>query len=180
MSINKNPKFDRNSVEPVWYLAHPLATDELYTYDQNMEHVVTTLRFLIRDCKLRVMAPYHTMCLALDDADDEERRIGLETDLTIVRQTNRVILAGHKISSGMTDELLATVKSSGYVWNFVGLNRRAILETKEVRDHIAAFTAREADRSLGGKGVSFLTDRPLEGQYLGDNKRRCISCGQYV
>lgn len=179
MSINKNPKFDRNSVEPVWYLAHPLATDELYTYEQNMEHIVTTLRFLIRDCKLRVMAPYHTMCLALDDADDEERRIGLETDLSIVRQTNRVILAGHKISSGMTDELLAAVKSSGYVWNFVGLSRRAILETKEVRDHIAAFTAREADRSLGGSGRNLDTNRALEGVLI-CNRQRCNNCGQYV
>src|SRR5688572_27930392 len=100
MSISNDPLFNRYSQEPVYYMAHPLAPDDKYTYDENMAHVLEMMEFFYKECNVRVVAPYHTMCLVLPDREPKWRRVGLEVDLVVVRALNRLILVGHKISSG--------------------------------------------------------------------------------
>jgi hypothetical protein len=127
MSISNDPLFNRYSNEPVYYMAHPLAPDEKFTFNQNMGHVVEMLKFFY-GIGVRVIAPYHTMCLALDDDTPEDRRVGLEVDLSVVRSLKRLILVGHKISSGMRDELYANSESyqGGITLNFTGWTRTQI------------------------------------------------------
>lgn len=109
-------------------MAHPIAPDDRFTYEQNMQHILDMMQFFYVECGIRVIAPYHTMCLVLPDDQPEFRRIGLEVDLVVVRALGRLILAGHKISSGMKDELVAVCESyqGGIVHNFTGWTRPQI------------------------------------------------------
>lgn len=150
MSISDDSKFNRYSREPVFYMAHPVASDPKFDYEQNVTHIIEMMRFFFRKARVRVSAPYHTMLLALEDTDDAERREGLETDLCIVRCMNRLILVGHKISSGMQDELYAASEAGATIWNFVGLTRGEILRTSEVRQHQVDRSYREKRYELDG------------------------------
>lgn len=104
-----NPTFNPNTREKVWYLSHPLAPDERYTFEENMEHVKIMLRMCF-DEGFRVIAPYHTICLCLDDNNPEHRKIGLETDCSVAYALGRIILTGHKVSRGMSCEVYAAVR----------------------------------------------------------------------
>jgi hypothetical protein len=124
--VNKHPlddpKFRATSPEPVFYLAHPLAPDDKYTFQQNMDHSVRMIR-LCFDEGFRVVAPWHTICMALDDTNSEHRRIGLEVDCAIVHKLQRIILCGHKISRGMGLELSMIVSiTSRNTINLVGMD----------------------------------------------------------
>lgn len=106
----------------IWYLAHPVAPDDRFTYEQNLAHVVHLLRVCYEE-GFRVYAPWHTICLGLPDSDPEFRRIGLEVDCELVRLTGHLILCGHRLSSGMQQELNALLAVPGNVYlDGVGLN----------------------------------------------------------
>jgi hypothetical protein len=101
---SSDPLFDRTKEHRVYYLSHPLAADEKYTFQQNMDHVVHLMRLFYEE-GMYVIAPYHTICLALPDDNAEYRRIGLEVDCNIARLMGNLILVGHKLSKGMKNEL---------------------------------------------------------------------------
>lgn len=96
-----DPFFNRHAT--VWYLSHPLAPDDRYTFQQNLDHTLHMLR-LVLDEGYHAIAPYHTHCLVLDDQNHQHRCIGLETDVGVARALGRIILCGHKFSSGMQIE----------------------------------------------------------------------------
>lgn len=130
------PEFNAASKEPVWYLAHPLAPDEHKTFQENMAHVVDMIR-LCYDEGFRVIAPYHTICLALDDENSEHRRIGLEVDCLVARKLGRLILSGHKVSKGMLCEIEA-VRSS----ITIGMREQRIINLIELSDNEARASLR--------------------------------------
>lgn len=137
-----SPDFGKTSSQKIWYLAHPLATDEHYTFQQNMDHVVHMMRLLF-DCGIRTIAPYHTMCLALDDDNLEHRRIGLEVDCEIVKRLGgRVILTGHKLSRGMNVEVL-TAKTS------LAVSEGEILNFIAWKDEVIEYYFQNIDRVMG-------------------------------
>lgn len=116
-----NPKFGSTINERIWYLAHPLATDEHFTFEQNMEHVIHVMRICFSE-GFRVIAPYYEICKALSDRSDENSRIGLEMDLQIVSHFPNIILAGHKISRGMNKEYFTSEINFGRCIGLVGLS----------------------------------------------------------
>lgn len=119
---SSDPHFDAKREHEVWYLGHPLAGDAQYTFQQNMDHVIHMMRICYEEGFI-VVAPYHTICLALDDDNSEWRRIGLECDCNVVRKLGRVILCGHKLSSGMGHELASCASvANGVVHVLVGHN----------------------------------------------------------
>lgn len=113
---------------PVWFLAHPVAGDEKYSYDDNIGsneeetvgHIIQCLTMCFR-AGLYAIAPYHTLCLALDDADENDRTMGTITGLSLIRSLKRVILSGHKISRGMEAEVAACLDCGGQILNMVGV-----------------------------------------------------------
>lgn len=143
--------FDRDSEQPVFYMAHPVASDNSYSIDQNLSHIIEMIYFFYTKCKVRVVAPYHTLCLTLDNKVPENLKVGLEVDCAIVKSLRRLILVGHKLSSGMKDEQLAAMEANSLIWNFVGLTRRGIRESKEIRDHIIAVSNEEHRKEVGRK-----------------------------
>lgn len=120
---SSDPNFNPESEEKVWYLSHPLAPDDKYTFEQNMAHVVHLMRIFYEE-GFRVIAPYHTICLALDDDNPEWRRIGLECACYIARSLGYVFLTGHKLSSGMEHEAHAAMKckTGGTLRSLIGYN----------------------------------------------------------
>lgn len=115
------PDFGKTMYEPVWYLAHPLTTDDKYTFDQNMAHVLKVARIII-DNGIRVIAPWHTLVLCLDDENPQHRKLGLEIDCHVVEKLGRIICTGHKISTGMAAEMRACANVHGDMANWVGVH----------------------------------------------------------
>lgn len=120
---SSNPHFDAKREHTVYYLSHPLAPDDRFTFDENMAHVVHLMRIFF-DEGWMVIAPYHTICLALPDANDEYRRLGLECDCNMARMMGNMVLTGHKLSSGMKHEMEQAMacKKGGAIHNFIGYN----------------------------------------------------------
>jgi hypothetical protein len=121
VAIRDNPDFDAKREVPVWYLSHPLAPDERFTFQQNMDHIVHIMRICYEE-GYRVVAPYHTICLALDDREEKWQIIGLECDCWVVRKLGYVLCVGHKLSSGMQCEVEEAMHVTGVIANFVGYN----------------------------------------------------------
>jgi hypothetical protein len=123
MNPSSNPSFDAKREHTIYYMSHPLAPDERFTFDENMAHVVHLMRIFYEEGWM-VIAPYHTICLALPDSNDEFRRLGLECDCNMTRMMGNMVMTGHKISSGMRNEMEQAMacKRGGIIHNFVGYN----------------------------------------------------------
>lgn len=130
------PTFNKMSPEAVWYLSHPLAPDDRYTFEQNMAHVLHMMRLCFEE-GFRVVTPYHTHCLVLDDTNMQHRKMGLEIDCQIARMLGLMILTGHKISKGMQTELGALKQGPSNFWiDLTGLSdaeARAFLKVNHKR-----------------------------------------------
>ena len=120
---SSDSRFDAKREHVIYYLSHPLAPDDEYTFQQNMDHVVHLIRLFYEE-GWHVIAPYHTICLALPDDNIEYRITGLEVDCNVCRKIGNVILTGHKFSSGMRHEFeqAMTCRSGGIIHNFIGYN----------------------------------------------------------
>jgi hypothetical protein len=120
-----DPGFRYCNGPDVWYLSHPLAPDGRFSFQQNMDHVVILMRIFF-DHDVHVIAPYHTACLALDDERPEHRRMGLECDCKTVKLLGRIILSGHRLSTGMECEKDVILDmqgrgEEGHIWNLIGV-----------------------------------------------------------
>lgn len=104
--------------DAVWYLAHPISADKQFTAQQNMDHVVKLCGILLNR-SIKVVAPYHTHLLCLDDNNETHRKIGLETDCAVARALGRIVLTGHKLSDGMKAELAAC--PTAIIVNLIGM-----------------------------------------------------------
>jgi hypothetical protein len=122
----------KSEVGPVlWYLAHPVGADSNRTYEQNMEDGMAWWSFLIR-AGLSVCAPWVGLCHALDDGDDNDRRLGMAVDIEVLKRCDGIIATGHKMSRGMEREWDLMVERGGRRVNLVGWQRenRAIMEVR--------------------------------------------------
>ena len=123
--------------QPVWYLAHPVAPDDRYTYEQNMAHTLKVIGILM-DAGVRVVAPWHTLCLCLDESNPDNRRLGLEIDCYVASALKRIILTGHKVSHGMKQEVQAIAKlgEEGWIIDVVGVSDEflALAVTDMIKD----------------------------------------------
>lgn len=120
-----SPNFRGCDGPPVWYLSHPLAPDGKYTFLQNMDHIVKLIE-IFYEHDFPVIAPYHTICLALDDRNLEHQRMGLECDYQVVKALKRIVLCGHKLSKGMEGERNVILKEQevgkpGFIVNLIGV-----------------------------------------------------------
>jgi hypothetical protein len=115
------PNFGETMQTPVFYLAHPLTTDDKHTYEENMDHVLKVARILL-DNGVRVIVPWHTLCICMDDSNPEHRKLGLEIDCYVAAKLGRIILSGHKVSTGMAAEVRAVSAVNGHIENWVGVH----------------------------------------------------------
>lgn len=114
-----DPLFDALYSGPVWYLAHPVASDGRFTLEQNLAHVLKILPIFV-DAGVHVLCPWYAAVACLDDKNPSHRRLMLEADIACAQALGRVLLTGHKISRGM--ELEAQACSSKKWINLVGIS----------------------------------------------------------
>jgi hypothetical protein len=105
----------------LWYLSHPVRPDERYTAEQNLDHTLVVLKILW-DAGFNVIAPWHSLCLALKnephDAAVIERALRLDCD--VVKSCDGIILTGHRKSNGMERELEGLAPFSS-LFNLIGI-----------------------------------------------------------
>lgn len=121
-----HPSYGEKKHHPVYYLSHPLAPDNKFTYEQNLRHVMEMVQFFNRDLRVKVIAPYYEMCMVLDNNKIEDSIHGLEADEWICEKMGHIIMVGHKESRGMTAERNAVDRARGVVLNFVTWPRKEI------------------------------------------------------
>lgn len=91
--------------EPLYYVAHPVAADTEYTYEENLEHALWCYRQVL-NAGYAAFMPWHTMLLVAPDGDVHWRARGIKLDCLTVARFDGIILTGHKLSGGMQRELL--------------------------------------------------------------------------
>lgn len=132
----EHPDFNAQSQEPVFYMSHPLQADDKMTFQENVAHAKQMMRVCF-DEGFRVVAPYLSIIEVLDDDNLEHRKIGLETDCYVAHQLGRIIMTGHKVSTGMQCELDA-VQRRVNEWlekfGYSGIELREPLESAVIID----------------------------------------------
>ena len=123
----KSDKMYSNHPRRVWYLAHPLAEDDRYTTEENLAHARKILKILL-DEGFQVVAPWMTLCQVLDDNDLEQRRKGIDINVAVVSHLNAIILAGHRLTMGMSRELAVIELEGGWVLDLLGVPDDKIAE----------------------------------------------------
>ncbi|GEM_PF-6188196 len=88
------------------YIIHPLKGDEHFTLEQNIERVRGICKNLYSK-RLMPIAVHLYFTQFMDDTKKEDRELGLEFDLEILRRgfINKILACGHKVSTGMNLEL---------------------------------------------------------------------------
>jgi hypothetical protein len=119
---------NKSLAQTIWYMAHPIAADEHFSFDQNMDHVLHMAKLCFEEGFV-VITPYHTHCLILDDLNPVHRKMGLDCDVEIVRMLGVMILTGHKISRGMQLELDVLKQGPSNYWiDLTGLDDKTARE----------------------------------------------------
>lgn len=88
----------------LYYLAHPVAADERFTFEQNKAHVLKVLSS-IHNLGIDVICNWYADICFLNETDFETRERCLKRDCDLVGRLDGIILTGHKLSSGMVREL---------------------------------------------------------------------------
>lgn len=114
----------------VWYLAHPVAPDGEYSFEQNMAHALKIAR-MVWEIDYRVTLPWYAQC-RFHSEDGEHgarhRAEGLVVDEYVAARLGKILLVGHRISSGMQKELDAVKAENGLVIDATGVPDRNLLE----------------------------------------------------
>ncbi len=98
------------------YIAHPVATDEKFTTEQNIADILRIIRNINLGDKpifpdfegvIIPIAPYLGDVLAMDDSVANERKKGIDNGIAIIKTGvfDELWLTGHKLSLGMQEEV---------------------------------------------------------------------------
>lgn len=95
------------------YIAHPIATDEKFNTEQNIQDILRILRRINLDrddkeyCETVPVAPYLGDVLSMDDSVMFHRKRGLTNceELIHTGMFDELWLTGHKVSVGMQYEV---------------------------------------------------------------------------
>lgn len=85
---------------PLVFIAHQVSGD----VEKNLESAARWVRWAILKADVWAVAPYIGLCAALDDADVDERTIGIDISLEVLKRCDELWLCGHVVSSGMQIE----------------------------------------------------------------------------
>lgn len=128
------------------YIAHPIASDDQFTTDENIADLLRIIRminlqkngFIATDYFLQhgkpnggeitglesvvPMAPYIGDCLSMQDDNPLHRKRGIENDIAMIETGifEELWLTGHKISLGMQEEVKLFVAQGKKVVNLIG------------------------------------------------------------
>ena len=98
------------------YIAHPVATDEKFTTEQNVQDILRIVKninngdrpvFPPFEGKIVPCVPYLSDVLAMNDSISQERKIGIDNGMAVINtgMFDELWLTGHKLSLGMQEEV---------------------------------------------------------------------------
>lgn len=109
------------------YIAHPVATDEMFTTEQNVQdilRIVRNINTMPSDCEQKIIpcVPYISDVLALDDSIPQERKIGIDNSTDVIETGifDEIWLTGHKLSLGMQEEVRMFKLQGKPIINLIG------------------------------------------------------------
>lgn len=109
---------------PVFFLAHPVAPCDGYTYKQNLRHVVQVQEVLYNK-GIYTVIPWISLLSFLPD-DGEHRNRAIAIGCEVAAALGAIILVGHKITGGMLDEVRAVRRARGIVIDATSLSIEAL------------------------------------------------------
>lgn len=107
----------------LYYLAHPVKSDEHYTTEQNLDHTLKIQKLLL-EAGIIAFAPWWTYCHSFSsgwDNPEVDMKLMLAADCECVKRFGRIILSGHRLSHGMSLEYQALVEVGGEVVDLIGV-----------------------------------------------------------
>lgn len=105
----------------LFYLAHPVAADELHGVEDNLAHTLKMLR-MVHEAGISVICPWFADIKAFDDTTYETRKTRMVVQKTLLLLCGgNIILTGHKLSSGMEEELDVVQLGRGRILDFIGV-----------------------------------------------------------
>ena len=121
----------------IWYLAHPVLSDDQYTVEENLVHVLVVQKIL-HEMEVFTIVPWYTWVKLYGAEEDTLLRTHM-LDLkcgVVKRLGGRIVLTGHKMAEGMLTELKAAMTESTFeVTNLIGIpddQLKLFLETEEL------------------------------------------------
>lgn len=117
----------------VWYLAHPIAGDEKFRTEQNLEHLVEAQKILLEG-GIYTVAPYYSWIVAFGGAADfKQINTMLDIDCECVRSLYRIMLIGHKLSRGMGIEKREAERNGLAVVDLIGVPNSQLVQAYKER-----------------------------------------------
>jgi hypothetical protein len=83
------------------YIAHPVSGD----IESNLELASSWVRWAVMEMEVCPLAPYLTLCSALNDENEIERKIGFLQGLEQLKLCDELWVCGPTISEGMREEI---------------------------------------------------------------------------
>jgi hypothetical protein len=107
----------------LWYLAHPVRTDEYYSESENLEHALQVQQILHEKAGLMVINSWHSFCKIHENTPItiELMKKMFEIDSIVVEHCDGIILTGHRLSSGMQHELNVAISSRKDILDLIGI-----------------------------------------------------------
>lgn len=104
----------------VFYLAHPIASDDHYTTRENLDHAIE-VQEILRLAGIWTVAPWYSWVDYHGASSGRRLEYFLRFDEYIIEKLDfKVIAAGHKLSNGMIREINFALNNGGDTFNFVG------------------------------------------------------------
>ena len=105
------------------YVAHPIASDEIYTTEQNLKNIERIVKHLNLKEEVIAIAPYYLDCVCMEDYIPHHRIIGVRKNKALIETGcfDEIWLFGHKLSMGMREECLMFIEMKKPVINFINV-----------------------------------------------------------
>lgn len=117
--------------QPVWYLAHPVASSDRYTVEENIKHVAEVQRILLEEAGVRTCIPWYSWVAAVYPRADKNPKGSaklleemLVIDAMMAGLMKRVLLTGDRINPGMAREAEAARALGGLIIDLTGVPDR--------------------------------------------------------
>lgn len=87
------------------YICSPLSASTRLQIQENMKKAEIYSKIISDHFGCRAVAPHSFLPYYLDDMNPEERKVGLDFGLSLLRISKAIIVCGNRISSGMESEI---------------------------------------------------------------------------
>ena len=118
----------------LWYLAHPMKGNNLFTFEDNKRYALGIQRILW-EAGIQVVNTWYSLSIIYGAGEGAEMKRYLNLDKAVIRALGGLILTGHRLSSGMRIELEFALENHLRIMNLINIPDEHIAAL--VKDYIA-------------------------------------------